>query len=103
MRNAPHILLNTPDIEIWPGGLLRARSSDDARILARASHVLRRKRDGRYLAAQLGGGLMPLVNRLADEPGIDFALTVLDTLRTQPARIPPPAGTLPLLQLHLHL
>lgn len=103
MRNAPHILLNTPDIEIWPGGLLRARSSDDARVLARATHVLRRKRDGLYLAAQLRGGLMPLVTRLADEPGIDFALTALEALRTQPSRIPPPSGSLPLHQLHLHL
>ena len=103
MRNAPHILLNTPDIEIWPGGLLRARSNDDARVLARATQVLRRKRDGRYLAAQLRGGLMPLVTRLADEPGIDFALTALEALRAQPSRIPPASGSLPLHQLHLHL
>ena len=47
----PGILLNTPAIEIWPGGLLRARSNHDARLLARATQVLRRKRDGRYLAA----------------------------------------------------
>lgn len=103
MRNAPHLLINTPDIEIWPGGLLHARSNDDARILARATHVLRRKRDGRYLAAQLRRGLMPLVTRLADEPGIGFALAALDSPRTQPARIPPPAGSLPLHQLQLRL
>lgn len=103
MRNSPHILLNTPDIEIWPGGLLRARSSDDARILARASNVLRRKRDGRYLAAQLRGGLMPLLAGLAQEPGIDIALATLEAMRTQPSRIPPPSGNLPLQQLQRHL
>lgn len=103
MRNAPHILLNTTDIEIWPGGLLRARSSSDARILARASHVLRRKDDGRYLAAQLSGGLMPLVTRLSDEPGIAQALSVLETHLSQPARMPPPRGALPLAQLQQRL
>ncbi|WP_313320325.1 D-alanyl-D-alanine carboxypeptidase family protein [Stenotrophomonas sp.] len=103
MRNAPHILINTPDIEIWPGGLLRARSNDDARILARASHVLRRKHDGRYLGAQLQGGMMPLVTRLADEPGVGFALAALDAARRQPKRIPPAAGELPLHQLQLRL
>src|SRR5690606_31221029 len=53
MRPAPRLLLNTPDIELWPGGLLRARGSHDARLLSRARTVLRRKRDGRYLAAVL--------------------------------------------------
>src|SRR5690606_9338564 len=48
------------------------------RTLARASRVLRRKRDGRYLAAVLGEGLMPLQPRLAREPGIDEALDLLD-------------------------
>ena len=39
------VLLNTPAIEVWPGGLLHARSNRDARLLARATQVLRRKRD----------------------------------------------------------
>lgn len=103
MRNAPHLLINTPDIEIWPGGLLRARSSHDARLLARASHLLRRKCDGRYLAAQLPRGLMPLVNRLMEEPGIEPALSALDACLSQPARIPPPHGELPLHQLQQRL
>ena len=103
MRNAPHLLLNTPDIEIWPGGLLHARSNHDARLLARASHVLRRKRDGRYLAAQLRHGLMPLVTWLRKEPGIDTALAVLDTYLSQHARILAPAGTLPLDRLQQRL
>ena len=96
MRNTPHVLINTPEIEIWPGSLLRARSNHDARILARASHVLRRKRDGCYLAAQLRSGLMPLVSRLPEEPGIEPALAALHTLQSQASRIPPPAGELPL-------
>lgn len=99
MRNAPHLLLNTPDIEIWPGGLLRARSNHNARLLAQASHVLRRKSDGRYLAAQLPRGLMPLITCLPDAPGIEHALSVLDAHLSQPARIPPPQGDLPLHQL----
>jgi len=30
-------LLNTAEVELWPAGLLRARSNADARALARAS------------------------------------------------------------------
>ncbi|MGH8054039.1 MAG: M15 family metallopeptidase [Stenotrophomonas sp.] len=103
MRNAPHLLINTPDIEIWPGGLLRARSNHDARLLAQASHVLRRKSDGRYLAVQLPRGLMPLIQRLPEEPGIEQALSALDTQLSQPARIPPAQGELPLHQLQQRL
>lgn len=78
MRAASRLLINTPDIEIWPAGLLRARANRDARALARAGHVLRRKRDGRYLAADLPEGLLPLVQGLMREPGIDDALDALD-------------------------
>lgn len=78
MRAIVQQLLNTPDIEIWPGGLLRARSNHDARALARARHVLRRKRDGQFLAADLPEGLLPLVHRLRHEPGLDAALDALD-------------------------
>src|SRR3546814_7868162 len=48
--HAGDILLNTARIEAWPGGLLRGRGNHDARLLAGAGHVLRRKQDGRYLA-----------------------------------------------------
>jgi len=72
------VLLNTPDIELWPGGLLRARSNHDARALSRARHVLRRKRDGAYLAADLAEGLLPLVPHLQREPGLDAALDALE-------------------------
>lgn len=80
MRAASRLLINTTDIEIWPAGLLRARSNRDARALARADRVLRRKRDGRYLAAESSEGLLPLVQRLMREPGIDAALDALDAL-----------------------
>jgi D-alanyl-D-alanine carboxypeptidase len=53
-------LLNTARIEVWPGGLLRARRNDHARLLVRAEWVLRRKRDGRFLAAIVHGRLQCL-------------------------------------------
>src|SRR3546814_967999 len=74
MRGQVQLLVNTPEIELWPGGLLRARSNHDARALARARHVLRRKHDGRSLAADLPDGLLPLVAHLRREPGIHDAL-----------------------------
>lgn len=104
MRGQPWILVNTADIELWRGGLLRARSNHDARILARARHVLRRKRDGRFLAADLPEGLASLVPRLARERGIDDALAALERhsshLRAGLERV----GELPLsrLQERLH-
>jgi len=101
MRTAPRLLLNTPDIELWPGGLLRARSNHDARLLSRARTVLRRKRDGRYLAAQLPEGLMPMVERLAREPGIDAALQCLET--PLPRGGPPAQASLPLDRLNQRL
>jgi len=78
MRPTSHLLFNTPDIEIWPGGLLRARSNHDARALSRARHVLRRKRDGLYLAAELPEGLLAMVPRLRHEAGVQPALAILD-------------------------
>jgi len=78
MRRAPALLINTADIELWPGGLLRARSNADARALAQARWVLRRKRDGRYLAVATAHGVLPLVPRLMREDGIEAALDALD-------------------------
>ncbi|QDA58002.1 M15 family metallopeptidase [Thermomonas aquatica] len=72
-------LLNTPEIELWPAALLRARSNHDARALSRASRVLRRKRDGAYLAADLAEGLLPLLPNLRREPGLDAALDALES------------------------
>lgn len=99
MRPAPRLLLNTPDIELWPGGLLRARSNADARILSRASTVLRRKRDGRYLAALLPEGMQPLLPHWTREAGVEAALDALDGLRTDRGFDIDTAGELPLGRL----
>ena len=106
MRPTPPVplkatLRNTPEFEIWPAGLLRARSNADARILTRARHVLRRKRDGRYLAAELAQGLQPLVPNLHREAGLDAALELLDM--PAPRGGNEPAGELPLHRLHERL
>ena len=97
------ILINTPEIELWPGGLLQARSNADARALARARRVLRRKRDGRFLAVDLSEGLLALVPHLMRESGIDAALDVLDGMSKRHLRHDR-AGELPLdrLQERLH-
>ena len=103
MRAIARVLINTPEIEVWPGGLLRARSNHDARILARARAVLRRKRDGRFLAAEVPEGLMPLVPQLRREPGLDAAL---DALESHPAHLRPGierVGALPLARLQERL
>lgn len=93
------VLLNTPDIELWPAGLLRARSNSDARFLSRARHVLRRKRDGTYLAANLAEGIQPLVPRLHREPGLDAALDRLDAVPLHARAGIDPVGELPLHRL----
>lgn len=103
MRGRTTSLLNTADIEVWPGGLLRARANHDARILARAQWVLRRKRDGRYLAAVLPEGLMPLLPRWNREPGLEEALDALDV---HPGHLRPGierVGELPLHRLQERL
>ncbi|MGH8031273.1 MAG: M15 family metallopeptidase [Luteimonas sp.] len=102
MKLTPTVLRNTADIELWPAHLLRARSSRDARALARAQHVLRRKSDGAYLAADLPEGLLPLVTRLMHEAGIDDALDALDN--TASSRVHAASyTTLSLHRLHEHL
>ena len=77
-RPLPRILLNTARIEAWPAWLLTARSNRDARIVSAARWVLRRKRDGRYLAAGLPQDWMALEAHWRREPGIDAALDALD-------------------------
>ncbi len=71
-------LVNSPDVEAWPARMLRARASADARAMAGADWVLRRKRDGRFLAALGGGRLHALVAGLAREPGVAEALSALE-------------------------
>lgn len=100
MRTAAPVLINTAEIEIWPGGLLRARSNHDARVLARARHVLRRKRDGRYLAADLPEGLLPLVPGLMRQHGIETAIDALNHARARRRPGLDIVGELPLARLH---
>ncbi|MFO3704035.1 M15 family metallopeptidase [Xanthomonas codiaei] len=86
MRPTLTLLLNTTAIELLPAALMYARSNADARVLAQADWLLRRKRDGRYLAAQLPWGIMPLIPHLPREPGLDEALDRLQAAATGPVR-----------------
>lgn len=94
MRAPPWHLLNTPHVELVPAHLLRprARASADARALAQAEWCLRRKRDGRFLAALGPHGLHALLPRLHDEPGLGEALASTQA-RDERAGLP---ATLPL-------
>ncbi|MEO6138735.1 MAG: M15 family metallopeptidase [Luteimonas sp.] len=103
MRAPSRLLINTPEIELWPGGLLRARSNHDARILSRARHVLRRKGDGRYLAADFPEGLLPLVPQLQREPGLTAALDALASPAIRRHSKAACIGDLPLTRLQHHL
>jgi D-alanyl-D-alanine carboxypeptidase len=96
-------LINTPEIELWPAALLRARSNHDARALSRAGRVLRRKRDGAYLAAELAEGLLPLLPSLRREPGLDEALDALEALPMHARSGLRHVGALPLHRLHVRL
>lgn len=74
MLPRPRLLLNSADIETWPAWLLRARGNHDARLLATSRWVLRRKSDGRYLAAlDARGDTVPMIPRLAHEQGLGDA------------------------------
>lgn len=77
MRTPTLQLINTPDIELWPARLLAARSNRDARLLSQATTVMRRKRDGQYLAAQSRHGFSGLRADWRRQPGIDAALRLL--------------------------
>ncbi len=99
------VLLNTSRIELWPAGLLRARSNADARVLAGAHAVLRRKHDGRYLAAVSARGVHPLVTGLPRQPGLHEAWDALDRFESTSRGFDADAqGALPLhaLQERLH-
>lgn len=96
-------LLNTPEIELWPAALLRARSNHDARALSRARRVLRRKRDGAYLAADLSEGLLPLVPNLRRERGLDDALDALEAIALHARNGLEHVGELPLHRLQERL
>lgn len=86
-RPPPDRLLNTPLVEAVPAALLHARDNRSARQLAQAEWLLRRKRDGRYLATieldatgdrylhPLHGALLPA------REGVDTALAALGLVR----------------------
>jgi D-alanyl-D-alanine carboxypeptidase len=96
MRRAPALLINTPEIEFWPAALCRARSSTEARAIATADVVLRRKRDGRFLAAFGERGLRPLLPTLWSEPGLEATIDALAVFDARDPRAQAAArGTLP--------
>ncbi|GAB3735148.1 D-alanyl-D-alanine carboxypeptidase family protein [Silanimonas algicola] len=96
MRAPPRFLVNTPDIELWPAPLCRARATADARRIAGADLVLRRKRDGRFLATLGPAGLVPLRPGLRREPGIEAAVAASAVLDGRdPAASIASRGTLP--------
>ena len=96
MNDTRAILLNTARVEAWPGGLLRARGNHDARLLAGADRVLRRKQDGRYLAVVADGVLQPLRPAFATAPGLDEAMRLVKGFR---AHRRPGVEAVPLLPL----
>lgn len=78
MRIAPRHLHVDAFLEAWPADLVRARASADARALAAADWCLRRKRDGRFVAALGSRGLHALIPRLPLEPGVGPLLAAID-------------------------
>lgn len=103
MRPLPRILFNTPQIEVWPAWLLLARGNRDARALTQAQYVLRRKRDGRYLAAASRAGWQPLVPSPLRESGLMCALDLLRVAREERRDGVDRARPLPLDGLHARL
>lgn len=96
MRAPPRHLVNTPEIELWPASLCRAKANADARLLAEADLVLRRKRDGRFLATLGPRGLRPLVPVLWREPGLEAAIAATALLDARdPMASMAARGTLP--------
>lgn len=60
MRLREQRLINTEQVEAIPAWLARARGNTTARRLAQSEWLLRRKSDGRFLAAIGGASLQPL-------------------------------------------
>jgi D-alanyl-D-alanine carboxypeptidase len=60
MRLREQRLINTEHVEAIPAWLARARGNSTARRLAQSDWLLRRKSDGRFLAALDGDSLQPL-------------------------------------------
>ena len=103
-------LINFERFEAWPALLLRARGNADARAVHGAEWVLRRKRDGRFLATVSAAGsihrLLPaalaqargrtteaeLVARLRGGHARRPAALALTSVRRELARLGVPAG-----------
>ena len=60
MHSREQRLINTESVEAIPAWLARARGNTTARRLAQSEWLLRRKSDGRFLAALDGASLQPL-------------------------------------------
>lgn len=75
MRLREQRLINTERVEAVPAWLARARGNATARRLAQSEWLLRRKSDGRFLAALAGESLQPLdPAAMAAHSGIGDAL-----------------------------
>ena len=104
MQPRPQLLLNSDEIELWPAWLLRARANADARALAHGCWLLRRKRDGRYLATlDRAGGVRALVPGLMREPGLAAALRWRQRRAFRDARAGAPPVALPMHALAARL
>jgi D-alanyl-D-alanine carboxypeptidase len=78
MRHFEKRLINTERVEAIPAWLARGRGNTTARGLARADWLLRRKSDGRFLAAIDGHAVQPLDPALmSPHSGVEEALRAL--------------------------
>ena len=75
------VLINSPDLEIWPASLIRARRNAHARAIALSNWVIRRKSDGRYLAALSDLRALPLCAQWDQAEGVESAFAALDRFR----------------------
>lgn len=97
--NPSQVLLNGTRFDAIPSELARAKRSDHARQLSLSSWLLRRKRDGRFLAALNSEGTLRVLAPLKGEERIalsEFASEVM-------TRIRPSTVTLPLTGLEARL
>lgn len=78
MHVRPQVLLNAADVEAWPAWLCTARRNQDARHLAHSRWLLRRKHDGRYLAASGRHGTVGLMPDWRRSAGVIAMLDRLD-------------------------
>ena len=80
MRLRQQRLINTRYVEAIPAWLARARANATARVLARSDWLLRRKSDGRFLAAVAGDTVHSLdASTLRAGSGIGEALDAIAT------------------------